>query len=63
MAFNEDTRVKIPACIQFLRVGYHYQSLKDAIIDGETKIFKNRFKTSIENVNERLFLKNKQIPL
>lgn len=27
--FNEDTRVKIPATIQFLRLGYEYQSLKD----------------------------------
>ncbi len=26
--FNEDTRVKIPATIQFLRLYYHYQSLK-----------------------------------
>ena len=28
--FNEDTRVKIPATIQFLRIGYSYQSIKDA---------------------------------
>ena len=27
--FNEDTRVKIPATIQFLKIGYNYQSLKD----------------------------------
>ena len=27
--FNEDTRVKIPATIQFMRLGYAYQSLKD----------------------------------
>jgi len=55
MPFNEDTRVKIPAAIQFLRIGYHYQSLKDAIIDGDTKIFKNRFKRSIEIINGRSF--------
>lgn len=36
-AFNEDTRVKIPATIQFLRIGYDYQSLKDADIDFQTK--------------------------
>ena len=29
--FNEDTRVKIPATIQFLRLGYEYQSLKDLL--------------------------------
>ncbi len=28
--FNEDTRVKFPATIQFLRLGYEYQSLKGA---------------------------------
>lgn len=38
--FNEDTRVKIPATVQFLRVGYSYQSQKDVIIDEDTKIFK-----------------------
>ena len=37
--FNEDTRVKIPATIQFLRIGYDYQSLSNADIDFETKIF------------------------
>ena len=31
--FNEDTRVKIPATIQFLRLDYHYQSLKADDID------------------------------
>ena len=41
MIFNEDTRVKIPATIQFLRLGYNYQSLKDADVDFNTKIFIN----------------------
>ena len=53
--FNEDTRVKFPATIQFLRLGYEYQSLKDAEIDFETKIFKNRFKAAIERINKREF--------
>jgi len=26
LTFNEDTRVKIPATIQFLRLNYNYQS-------------------------------------
>lgn len=55
MKFNEDTRVKIPATIQFLRIGYEYQSLKDADIDPETKIFINRFKPAIEKINGRKF--------
>lgn len=53
--FNEDTRVKIPATIQFLRLGYDYQSLKDADIDFQTKIFMNRFKPALEKVNGRNF--------
>lgn len=54
-AFNEDTRVKIPATIQFLKIGYEYQSLKDADIDFQTKIFINRFKPALEEINERDF--------
>lgn len=51
--FNEDTRVKFPATIQFLRLGYEYQSLKGARIDFETKIFIDRFKTALERINKR----------
>lgn len=53
--FNEDTRVKIPATIQFLRLGYNYQSLKDADIDFQTKVFINRFKPALERINGREF--------
>lgn len=49
--FNEDTRVKIPATIHFLKLGYDYQSLKDAQIDFDTKIFVNRFKPALERIN------------
>lgn len=41
--FNEDSRVKIPATIQFLRLGYDYQSLKADDI-------KNRFQH--ENIHQ-----------
>ena len=51
--FNEDTRVKIPATFQFLRIGYNYQSLNDADIDFNTKIFVNRFKPAIEKINNK----------
>ena len=53
--FNEDTRVKIPATIQFLRLGYKYQSLKEIDIDKETRIAINRFKPAIEKINGRPF--------
>lgn len=55
LIFNEDTRVKIPATIQFLRLGYNYQSLREADIDFNTKIFINRFKPAIEKINGRKF--------
>lgn len=53
LKFNEDTRVKIPATIQFLKLGYNYQSLKDDKLDLDfnTKIFINRFKPAIEKIN------------
>ena len=53
--FNEDTRVKFPATIQFLRLGYNYQSLKGANIDFNTKIFVERFKAAIEKINGRKY--------
>ena len=46
--FNEDTRVKIPATIQFMRIGYDYLSLKDIIINHSTRIAVDVFKNSIE---------------
>ena len=54
-AFNEDTRVKIPATVQVLKLGYDYQSMKDADIDFDTKIFVSRFKSSLERINGRDF--------
>jgi type I restriction enzyme, R subunit len=56
--FNEDTRVKFPACGQFLRLGYNYQPLKDAEINFDTKIFINRFKPAIEKINSKTFNDN-----
>lgn len=53
--FNEDTRVKIPATIQFMRLGYAYQSLKDMDIHVETRIAINRFKPAIERINGKSF--------
>lgn len=53
--FNEDTRVKIPATIQFMRIGYGYQSLKTIELHHETRIAVNRFKSAIEKINGRSF--------
>ena len=53
--FNEDTRVKIPATIQFMRLGYEYQSLRDIDLHNETRIAINRFKPALERINGRAF--------
>ncbi len=53
--FNEDMRVKIPATVQLLRLGYDYQSLREADVDFNTKIFINRFKPALERINNREF--------
>lgn len=53
--FNEDTRVKIPATIQFLRLGYEYQSLKNIDLHTETRIAINRFKPALERINGRFY--------
>lgn len=51
MAFNEDTRVKIPAIITLTRLGYKYLSLKNAKWDIETNIFTDIFADSIRKIN------------
>ena len=56
MIFNEDTRVKIPATLHFLKLGYNYQSLKpEDDIDFRTKIFKSRFKKTIKKINKKTY--------
>lgn len=53
--FNEDTRVKIPATIQFMRIGYEYQSLKDIDLHTATRIAVNRFAPAIRRINGKEF--------
>ena len=53
--FDENTRVKFPAAVQFMRLGYEYQSLNTDEIDFETKIFKGRFHKALEKINKRVF--------
>jgi type I restriction enzyme R subunit len=52
MAFNEDSRVKIPAILHLIRLGYKYLSLKNATWDEENNIFTDIFKESIKKINE-----------
>ncbi|OGR46950.1 MAG: restriction endonuclease subunit R [Elusimicrobia bacterium GWC2_51_8] len=51
MAFNENTRVKIPAILTLTRLGYTYLSLKDAQWDKNTNIFPEIFTSSIKKIN------------
>tara|TARA_B100000989_G_C19373770_1_gene398572 strand:+ start:222 stop:713 length:492 start_codon:yes stop_codon:yes gene_type:complete len=53
MKFNENTRVKIPAILHFMRLGYEYISVKSqgSDIDGSTNIFSEVFISSIQRIN------------
>ena len=51
MAFNEDSRVKIPAILHLTRLGYSYLSLKGAQWDQATNIFPELFRSSIGAIN------------
>ena len=51
MAFNEDSRVKIPALLHLTRLGYKYLSLKNAVWDENTNIFTSIFIDSISKIN------------
>lgn len=54
MAFNENSRVKIPAILHLCRLGYEYLSLKEAKWDLNTNIFVDVFKESIKKLNPEL---------
>ena len=48
---TEDTRVKIPAILHLIRLGYEYLSLKGASWDTDTNIFPDIFIESICRIN------------
>lgn len=51
MAFNENSRVKIPTILHLVRLGFEYLSLKNQTWDETTNIFTNIFNTSIKRIN------------
>ena len=51
MAFNENTRVKIPAILHLCRLGYEYISLSKAKRDEQTNIFTDVFTQNITRIN------------
>lgn len=54
MAFNENTRVKIPAILHLCRLGYEYISLSQAKWDIGTNIFTDIFTQNIQRLNPEL---------
>jgi type I restriction enzyme, R subunit len=52
MAFNENTRVKIPAILHLCRIGYKYVSISGAKWDEATNIFTDIFAESIARIND-----------
>ena len=54
MAFNENTRVKIPAILHLCRLGFKYVSLSNAKIDESTNIFTEIFSESITRINKNI---------
>jgi type I restriction enzyme R subunit len=53
VAFNENTRVKIPALIHLERLGYKYLSLKTQKWDPETNIFTEILDESLRRINPK----------
>ncbi|HZV45835.1 MAG TPA: type I restriction endonuclease [Thermodesulfovibrionales bacterium] len=51
MAFNENTRVKIPAILHLCKLGYKYLSLSKSNRDESTNIFTDIFTESIIRIN------------
>ena len=54
MAFNENTRVKIPAILHLCRLGYSYLSLAKTTRDENTNIFTDIFNESIARINPEI---------
>ncbi len=52
MSFNEDSRVKIPAILHLMRLGYQYIPLRDQHRIEENNIFKDIFVEKISEINE-----------
>jgi type I restriction enzyme R subunit len=54
MAFNEDSRVKIPAILHLIRLGYTYIPRNEQNRIEETNIFPELFKESISRINPNI---------
>lgn len=57
-SFNEFTRVQIPAMVHLTRLGYEYLSLKSLIIDKDTGILTDVFKSQFTKFNPETDFEN-----
>jgi len=51
MAFNENSRVKIPALLHLMKLGYTYIPLREHIRREDTNIFESIFLESLQKIN------------
>ena len=56
MAFNEDTRVKIPAILHLCKLGYQYVPLSGTKREESTNIFTSIFEESLLRINKDIML-------
>ncbi|MDP3148512.1 MAG: DEAD/DEAH box helicase family protein [Ignavibacteria bacterium] len=61
MAFNENTRVKLPAILHLCRLGFTYLPLANAKRDEATNIFTDVFSESIKSINKKQELNGSDI--
>jgi type I restriction enzyme R subunit len=61
VAFNENTRVKIPALIHLERLGYTYLSLKTSTWDQDTNIFTSILDQSLRRLNPQATIEELEI--
>jgi type I restriction enzyme R subunit len=54
MAFNENSRVKIPALLHLVRLGYNYLPLSEGKWELSTNILPDLFRASIKAINKDL---------
>lgn len=58
MAFNENSRVKIPALLHLIRLGYTYIPLREQIRRSDSNIFESIFLESIQRINPDVALED-----
>lgn len=58
MAFIENSRVKIPALLHLMRLGYTYIPLREQIRRSDSNIFEDKFLESLLRINPDVALED-----